>query len=1664
MDMKRGGGGTMRQQNAANKSLRDLNQELKRTQLNISEYYASENSPMNPDRIFLPERACYYMMDRNDSGLVFQPDAACRRMENYFVGARPHESVADKIARRKREAELRKREKEELEAAKQLAAEIRARERLQRDNGDLESDRSLMDPSSSSSSSPMSERDDDDDDSMQVDESHQEEDEPLPPPPPPVQAPQASPPVPSIRRWLHDSGQARCSQLSALEKRYPFPRLVSRLNDLATYTEGLFSVVALPCPIGSKIPEAMLEPLTEEEMRVGGPEKCFMAPLDPVTLQHMLLSTQRLAETEQIALGQSTTATTNGTLIQSELLEAIGRTAEIHAPSPRKKRANDGATPKKRPKGPTAASNLPVPPPLLNNDDVLDAMDIDEAPPPLPLRPETPMHRMIFPLQPGQNMTIGIPDAAMKMADVAAALALDDHMADQQLLRLGLKTPRHRPYGLGAAEDDEDSESMDADEAARVIEELVLQSEDDIPAPLQAIKARQMDVVRQGFGRMASNWRRRDYAELDRLRHGEPLGVFALDGLMTDREFRPTTHDIRANRTIADQYSVVQETIAVVRKNEKLTAEEDRLIMSVVDILSPWQVERSDLLRERVKVQTEHTMMLIRQKNQMAAFKKKHPRLNEHHPRGGKMERAMKAYRELQETHRKERWAHNLKWCRNMHVLVREMTNASPAYLAIQEFLVKQVDPKGHVPQVKKVYINVRPYIITQQWQMDHMRTVEMVTKSNIPYADCAHRCAHQCMRYIVNRSHPALNITFAGRSGIGKSFCLLIPKKLMPEGVVRVSTYQTDKSWLVEQDFDGQVSVHEEFPSRLLFPTEGEKQTGANDVINLEKQRLTAFQTATSSFHKDEESGRRRSIETFSSQHIVTIAATNQFLAQMDDAIRRRLLLFYCMERSNIAEGAMAYDQVRHVTDPMVGNARGDLSRTQHRELFACFAEVEMGVRMGVIPELIQAPAVTFLNNVLTQVSLKRGTDISSNGHRNWIMEMARILCIQHACYFALFSPLASRLYEENVLKRWSPEMFAYLILPNLVITKEAVIHALTMLDFLYCSRDEDRLLATIALKCCSLGETNVANRRFRMDTKAHGVSEPDPNYISCPGASYLHIYREIARHHRHVGGIRAEDIRSLLVGLEKQLQPMKGLVFKPDPAHPDAILKGEVEHDRLAVQPKEQPPLLWEQDQNAIKKFQYQLCVSLEFLEKRFGFDVERDAPKDIRAKLEHAEKVLDASLFPTMDDTIEVKYEKQSKIYGELEKLVDCQDDRSPMVGPLRYVLSMPTLELSPYQHDKILPIPVALFKYWTSYLPDDVSLKFQPVNRSSGLQEPDVYVRVPVDGCVSLLHVAPDLQGPVPMLANYTRPLPTAWSSLQYGDPVLAETDYNKRRSAARAAEVLLEGDMAPPEFSHGYIWDEYDLDYISFSEQMRRLGHPGIPKIHEWLLQACYHQRPEAYRTPLYDNNEKLFREELFDLVPILDPECDEEPLPFPFAPIAYRLEQYLAREHYQWEEVKPYPAANILQRLQDTTERQTALLTNNENKAFESMSTRMGYKLRTQRAFMSRKRKRQLDDHVFLPTPDGLFNEAELQKFLNDDDDDDDNEHNSDPMEHVESTDSVVHEEDDDDNSVSISEQQEEDVAEEEERPKKRRRLDIIIEEDDPMLRTVNPYDKQYVD
>ena len=96
-------------------------------------------------------------------------------------------------------------------------------------------------------------------------------------------------------------------------------------------------------------------------------------------------------------------------------------------------------------------------------------------------------------------------------------------------------------------------------------------------------------------------------------------------------------------------------------------------------------------------------------------------------------------------------------------------------------------------------------------------------------------------------------------------------------------------------------------------------------------------------------------------------------------------------------------------------------------------------------------------------------------------------------------------------------------------------------------------------------------------------------------------------------------------------------------------------------------------------------------------------------------------------------------------------------------------------------------------------------------------------------------------------------------------------------------------------------------------RLTRVKNVGIPEIHEYFLEACFAQKNERYANmPM-----QRFRDLLINKIPQLDLDTDE-PLPFAFPPIAYRLEQYLARHVYQWTELKNYPACNMVQRLQDT--------------------------------------------------------------------------------------------------------------------------------------------------
>jgi hypothetical protein len=119
MDKIRGGGGSSRSDTEATRLLHTLASDLQSAKLRREEYYISDLAAENPDLMFLPERACYYMMDKEKSGLLHEPDIECQRVSNYLPGLVPRETVAESRERLSRERQQRADEAAVAAAARQ---------------------------------------------------------------------------------------------------------------------------------------------------------------------------------------------------------------------------------------------------------------------------------------------------------------------------------------------------------------------------------------------------------------------------------------------------------------------------------------------------------------------------------------------------------------------------------------------------------------------------------------------------------------------------------------------------------------------------------------------------------------------------------------------------------------------------------------------------------------------------------------------------------------------------------------------------------------------------------------------------------------------------------------------------------------------------------------------------------------------------------------------------------------------------------------------------------------------------------------------------------------------------------------------------------------------------------------------------------------------------------------------------------------------------------------------------------------------------------------------------------------------------------------------------------------------------------------------------------
>jgi hypothetical protein len=1060
----------------------------------------------------------------------------------------------------------------------------------------------------------------------------------------------------------------------------------------------------------------------------------------------------------------------------------------------------------------------------------------------------------------------------------------------------------------------------------RESEELQQEGIERVPDRFLPVIQHHVQVVRLALSALARRFRQMKYEELYALtwdHHQEPS---ASDGFMPPRDFYPPRHT--HNDSELTNLQRIRKTFEACKGEANFTASEERDVLASVEMFPEWLLEREEPLEQRQKFQMARAMMALRQTKQLEELARADAEA------GLPMEtrRLKRLLKEEQHAIEREEWACEA-WQKFDEVYTTTQ-RMSPALLAIRDYTKNHVLPNAQRPSNRRnIIANVRPFAAVRQFYMDTYRSSELATKTNCPYTERVHTCAHHALRWKARRDEPALNYTMYGESGAGKSKALGTTHSLLPPGVVSDTTNATTNAQNVDQNADGEVILYQEMDSALLFSGSKKDDPGTAAKTNFAKARMTSFFTQIKYFHLNEETGKREARTSNSSQHVVTLGATNQELTKMDKNMRRRLLIDIFAESPNNSEGGNPGDQVRHQNEIGFEYRVTERASAEHRELYCGYGYMEAAIKMGVIEDVLMNNGAAFLDRCLKCASPVIGTAGNSKGNKAWVLEAARILTIQHATYRTLFSPMADLVYKTDPkIKRWSPQAFQYLGEPHLALSKDSVIHALTMLDFLYSSVTEDRLLATIALNLLHVDDPSRWNFRRLPEQRE------DYNYLMFTGASYMALNDTIRHSHEHVAKLRSEDIPMLLkkhidkretsLGFDVPERGADGKYVRmvrrvPGPEN--------IREDRRVIIYEDDPR------STAQKRKPQQFCMSIEFIENLFGVDLAQMSSAKVRERIAHTPRCIPADVL--RDKT------NPAAALAFLNELLTCSDSRAPLVAGIRQALRMPHLECHPYEHAELAPPPKEIFRYGTFYLPEDVYVEFPETSER---------IRVPVDGTSMFIQGVRDTAAQHLMVENFAKPLATGRSSLYDRHP----------------GEDQVEDARKLSEMSRGFMYDRYDCDYYSYDAVMRRSGHPGIPILHEFYIKALVHNRDrDRYK------DEEAFKQQLFDAVPYLDPAAGV-PLPFGFGPIAYTIDRYLALEVHKWPQAPHYPLTNALERLDDTVQRHHAKLTNNSNGAFDYMSARQG--LDDRDLLVAYKRKRAVEEReVLMRAPTAAAGEGE---------------------------------------------------------------------------------------
>jgi len=700
-----------------------------------------------------------------------------------------------------------------------------------------------------------------------------------------------------------------------------------------------------------------------------------------------------------------------------------------------------------------------------------------------------------------------------------------------------------------------------------------------------------------------------------------------------------------------------------------------------------------------------------------------------------------------------------------------------------------------------------RPMTMMMQELADVLCFVKRASPQTFVGGLLAYFSGQDCWTYAPNRSFPALNILFLGDTATGKSFMLRhCMQALMVPGIVQDMSNCTTNAFMTSTNWDHVHFMFEEAPSKWLFATGSDKDKGSTDAINFTKQRLTNFSTEVNRGHINDVDGVATTVKSKSSHHNNTSFATNQNPDGMEGAMLRRLMPFFHPRHVGLASDGYDPNGFSALADPDMER----LAIDAWHEINACFAYVMLAVKSGVVPPIETGAAEMQLNAILADLQRNRFVKADSATKRHQVMQLAIIIQVTFACWQALRGPLSEALLPGA--KRWQAVPMLEVTTPFVAPTKEALVVAMTLLEFNFTPVYVEYMLRAIATECVHL-ERHPREWPFRSWRETDGSFRYDCNYVVIAGKKqHKEIAEEIKRFIKEYD-IRAEDLLKFLSDLQTTYVQCERIESTGgDPAAQDKNRPLDIRRQQAGV--LEPLKALFFEDDEALPQNRrgQRLCISIGFLEQRL--DCTAGDADSVNA-LRMARRGYDPSA---------------AKSAATLDALGSVDAERcSPVAASVQSVLGSRVLEydpaLAPWLRDSTPPLP-----FCTGYVPEPIAMFERDRDRDA-----------------MVIDAMPEQRRTRNVFFHGMFQTMT----LQRGDHVLRQENTLRPTPAAKRSFGDMSRDHLANSQLSGVVAGKCDVDSTMMRRWQRTLCHPGLPQLNELFFRGtALEGKEEALRVEL----------------------------------------------------------------------------------------------------------------------------------------------------------------------------------------------------------------------